>query len=77
MKLTPRATAEGINTPPSALARNIVVLLVGAGAVLAAFFFVVSFMIDTVVDHLDPETETEVFAEWVPVMLESFGEGQE
>jgi len=74
MKLTPREPVDGINTPPDPTFRNIVALVVGAVLVVGVFFLFVSAVVDAVVDHLDPETEREVFEGLVPTMLESFGD---
>lgn len=73
MKLTPRIPPEGINAPPESPLRNIAALIVGAAFVLAGVFFVVSLIVDAVVDRLDPATERTLFTEWLPEMLESFG----
>jgi len=72
VKLTPKLPPEGINAPPETAMRNIGALIVGAAAVLAGFYMLVSLVVDAVVDGLDPATETTLFAEWVPEMLASF-----
>jgi Zn-dependent protease with chaperone function len=75
MKLSPRDPVDGINSPPATTWRDILGLVVGAVIVVGLFFLAVSWAVDAVVERMDPETETELFAELVPTMLESFAEG--
>ena len=49
MKLTPKLPPEGINAPPETAMRNIGALIVGAAAVLAGFYMLVSLVGDAVV----------------------------
>lgn len=75
MKLSPRAPAEGINTPQERRSKTIVGLLAGAIVVVGLFFYIVTGVVDMVVEHLDPETEKSLFEAHVPDMLEAFADG--
>jgi beta-barrel assembly-enhancing protease len=74
MKLSPRAPAEGINTPSDNTFKVISGLIIGAIFIVGVFFVVISAVVDFVVDQLDPATEVALFDDMVPAMLEAFGE---
>lgn len=74
MKFIPRAPAKDINTPAAPVLGNVVALVIGAVGIVGLFFAVVSFVVDAVVDSLEPEAEIALFGEWLPLMFEPFGE---